>query len=372
MTVSLINVPDHVFKAPLVHGFSQEFRGLGPRQQAQYLLSDLGAGADLSETIVFSSARRILIHDVLITPDGSSVSVDANNDSVWTVKDNGGNTIVTQTYDESTTFPADGVQTSLGTIAFGSIAAGGHVTLTVTNDSAANLPPVVVTIVYTDLEALLEGWEIIATDEGTFGMSDGVDGGLSLRPSDGTAGDNDEIYLARQYERFKIAANKPILLRAMIDFDEANTDDANVLVGLMDAVAANALQDNGAGPPSSYSGAVFFKEDGQTKWSCESSDSTTQTTQRSTVTAGGNLQTLEIEIVPISSDECDVYFRIDSAGGNNLLDLRENGANPRTPDIKHTFDYSNATEMQVVFGAKNGDTNNENLKIIRVDAYQKR
>jgi hypothetical protein len=179
--------------------------------------------------------------------------------------------------------------------------------------------------------------------------------------------DNDEAYVESANEVFKFAADKPLLFESRVQFTEANTDDANVLVGLMDAVGANSLQDNGAGPPASYSGAVFFKVDGGTVWQTETSNSTTQTTNELTaanvnnlakraVTAGGAAyQTLRIECMPYSATNAYVSFFVDGV----LC-------------AQHDYIFTSATEMQIVFGVKNGGANNETLNVDYVSCTQSR
>jgi hypothetical protein len=70
--------------------------------------------------------------------------------------------------------------------------------------------------------------------------------------------DNDEFYLASIGESWLFASGKPLWFEAKVELTEANVDDANIIVGLLDANGANTLLDNGGGPPASYSGACFF------------------------------------------------------------------------------------------------------------------
>ncbi len=128
-------------------------------------------------------------------------------------------------------------------------------------------------------------------------------------------------------------------------------------LGLMDAVAANALQNDGAGPKASYSGAVFYKVDGETVWRCESSIGASQVTTQTSVTAGGSTaQRLTIEFQPITSSLGEVRFFIDDA----LV-------------AKHAITFSSATEMQVVLGVKDGDASDEEtLNVDYVACYQLR
>lgn len=206
-------------------------------------------------------------------------------------------------------------------------------------------------------------------DAGTHTLdADGVGGILQLI-NDAT--DNNEQY-RESPERWKIADDKPIVFECRAKFVEANTDDNNVIIGLMDAPGANTLLDNGAGPKASYSGAVFFKVDGGTKWQVESSEGSTQTTHTTEHTAGGGWQTVRIIIRPISSTEAEVEFWIDPNGGQDFQQVREDGVTPRVPNIKHTVDYSSTTELAIVMGQKNGDTNAETLEIDYVACFQKR
>lgn len=214
-------------------------------------------------------------------------------------------------------------------------------------------------------------WTVVATDSGGATGQDAANGVVLLDCSDGTVADNDEVYLKTKHEIFKFAADKPLILEARINFTEANTDDANMIFGVANAVAANHLQDDGAGPPASYSGAVFFKVDGETTWQVEFSDSTTQTTEQldgtqanqvgstfssEAQTAGGGWEVLRIEFRPLGNSKADIIFWKDGVPVAKFKDKT----------------YANASEMNVFIGAKNGDTNEETVQIDYVMAYQKR
>lgn len=191
---------------------------------------------------------------------------------------------------------------------------------------------------------------------------EGVGGQVTLTTG---ATDNNECYLHTTRELFLFAADKPIVFETRLKYTEANTDDANVCHGLMDAVGANSILDNGGGPKASYSGAVFFKSDGDTLWSVESSLAGVQTTTQLSATnsltktaqvpGGGTWQTFRIEVVTISSTEAEVSFYIDGV----LV-------------AKHSLTYTSATEMQAFVGAKAGDTNSEVVTVDYVSAYQLR
>ena len=190
----------------------------------------------------------------------------------------------------------------------------------------------------------------------------GVGGVLQLATG---ATNNNEAYVESTAELFKFAADKPLRLDARVQFAEAATDDANVIVGVMDAPGANTLIDDGGGPKASYSGAVFFKEDGQTVWSAESSLGATQTTTQLTAahsldgaahTAGGSsYQDLSIEFQPNTSTEGEVRFWI-----NDVL------------VAKHSISFGSATEMTVFAGVKAGGANSETLNIDYMSCMQLR
>ncbi len=196
-------------------------------------------------------------------------------------------------------------------------------------------------------------WTTVATDSGTATVGDEAGGVLTLAPSDGTVADNDEIYVKTTNEIFLFAADKPGRFECRVKWTDANTDDANVLVGVMSAVGANSLLDDGGGPAASYSGAVFFKTDGGTTWNFETSLAGTQTTTAlPAYTAGGaNWQTLRIEW----REQGGVIEIVPIIDGQQCLD-----ANGRP--VKHTIALGSPTEMNGVIGAKNGAANNEAIK----------
>lgn len=195
-------------------------------------------------------------------------------------------------------------------------------------------------------------WTTVATDSGTAAAVDTVGGALSITPSDGTVADNDEIYIKATNESFIFGVNYPFTVRAKCTFTEANTDDANVFVGVMNAIAANSLLDDGGGPPANSNHAVFFKVDGGTKWQFETSVGTTQTTTTisDVTTAGdGTYRVLGIDCFPISTTRVEVIPTIDG------VQCKDTNGNL----IKHTVDAtSGTTEMQLGWGMKNGAVTN--------------
>jgi hypothetical protein len=207
-------------------------------------------------------------------------------------------------------------------------------------------------------------WTTVASDSGTITVANGVNGIAPLVASDGTVADNDETYLRSTNAIFQIAADKPQMAEARVQFTEANTDDANVFFGFSSAIAANTLVDNGAGMVTSFSGACIYKVDGSTVWKCVSSIGTNQTISTSTKAAGGSAyQTLRVEIQPIDSTTAEVKFFVDE---QILIDATTN------KPIKHVITYTGAAAMYVGAGVKNGDTNLETLNIDYIAVEQLR
>lgn len=193
-----------------------------------------------------------------------------------------------------------------------------------------------------------ENFTSILTDSGTAAVSDGARGLLTITASDGTVADNDEAYVSSTAEAFLFADAKPLYFESRVALTEANTDDANVIVGLADAFAANTLLDDGAGPKASYSGAVFYKVDGGTAWLAECSIAGTQTAVTltgATFPGDGTYQVLGIEFIPTSATVASVNFFID-------------GVEVGSTDA---FTYTSATDMEIGAGVKNGGANNEAL-----------
>lgn len=198
-------------------------------------------------------------------------------------------------------------------------------------------------------------WTSLASDSGVTApaATDASCGILSMATG---ATDNNEVDIATTKAIFLMAANKPMLAEAYIQYSEANTSAANVAFGFADSFGANLLVDDGAGPKTSFSGALIYKVDGGTAWKCVSSKSTTQTISTSTITAGGSsYQKLRIEIRPSQSGSvAEVTFWV------NDQQLLDSAVSKPTP-IKHNVTYTSAAQMQLGLYIKAGSANSETL-----------
>ena len=215
-------------------------------------------------------------------------------------------------------------------------------------------------------------WVDTITDSGTVLIGDAASGVATLTPSDGTVTNNDETYFATANELFLVNTTRSLYFRTRIQFTEGNTDDVNIAVGFMNAVAANAIVDDGAGLKTTGNWFSIFKVDGETVWraNCRNSTDTGSGSAlgtKSSVTAGGAAyQDLEIFIdyddgvnVVVSYKVDGVYLR-DSASSTNQV-------------IRHRLPITSSTEMQAFLGIKNGaDTTAEALLCDYVFASQVR
>lgn len=114
-------------------------------------VENLGAGADIADRPIFVVPdAAVTIQSIGILTQGAPSGVDDSNTSVFTLKDDAGNTIVTKTYNTGTQPPTNDYE-SLGSISgtHGVLTAAEHVTLSITNGSTADLPALSVVVAYT-------------------------------------------------------------------------------------------------------------------------------------------------------------------------------------------------------------------------------
>ena len=191
------------------------------------------------------------------------------------------------------------------------------------------------------------------SDSGTIVTADGAGGVLNI-PTGET--DENESYVSSMRELFKFGTTKMLYFEARVKLAEANTDDANIIVGLSDTVAADSMQDAAAGPMASYDGALFFKVDGGTVWQFETSNAGTQKTLAS---AGA------------FTDETWTKLGF-------LYDYNDGVTANVTPYVDgvagttQTLTISGLEEMHILLGAKAGGANVETLAVDYVHVVTER
>lgn len=193
------------------------------------------------------------------------------------------------------------------------------------------------------------------TDSGSVAVGDAANGIALLTPSDGSVVDNDEVYLATPNELFQFADGRPIYGRFRFAVTEVASGIVNFCVGFQNAVGADSLVDDGAGPKVSGDTLAVGKVDGETVWRVwsASSGATTTTKTNLTVSTGATVfHVVEIHCGDWDGVSCQVSFMVN---GEYLRDTSNR-------IIYHTVAISGSELMQMFAGVKLGaNTNNDTM-----------
>ena len=188
---------------------------------------------------------------------------------------------------------------------------------------------------------------------GTNGIKAGLGGWFHLY-CDGD--DNDEAYAVTTGESWLFAEGKPLWFECSLLLTEASTSVANWIIGLMQEAGQNAILDNGAGPASTYDGAVFYKVDGTMNIYFESSNDTTQATATT------------MKTTCVSGTEYRLGFYYDGAATTGVITPYINGVAKTAQNITNT----GLLEMELFFGVKAGGDQEEHLEVNWIKCVQLR
>jgi hypothetical protein len=214
--------------------------------------------------------------------------------------------------------------------------------------------------------------------------SGSVAGGiLGLVPSGGTPAANDAAYINGTNGVFQLVADCPIFFEAMIQYSEANTNNANVCAGLFSGTVTSALQSSSGGPSSNFYGALIYKQghaSGSPVWSTVSSLGTTQTLNTSkNASSVSNFVKLGVLIEPVvgGTAQSTAQTLTVSYFLNDQPLLQNVSAGSGFYPIKDTVSFTSpvTTYLYPVVGVKNGATvtgGMENVYIDYVQVWQKR
>jgi hypothetical protein len=184
-------------------------------------------------------------------------------------------------------------------------------------------------------------WTGAETNSGTLGIYDAKGGVIQLL-CDGA--DNDSAYITTTSEMWAIDSTDKIYFEAKVKLTEANTDDANVFVGLTADTAATAVPMQAAGGgPTAVDHIGLWKVDGGTVWQYGTSDGSTQDTGSTGITRSSGTWTR----LGFIADVNRVDFYIDSVKVASVVDAAD------IPD----------QEMHIVIHLKNGGGNAESLLV---------
>lgn len=190
-----------------------------------------------------------------------------------------------------------------------------------------------------------------ATGTNTFNAASG--GTMSIVTA---AADNDYHWIITPTQ-YRFLAGKPLVAVARLQLTEAATNAANIVFGVSSVTGATATRDNGAGPPTSYSGALFTKVDGGTVWQFGVSVGSAQQNQTNVgaFTSGAWTElALSYEMLNATLGRVTPFL---------------NGVPVGSPV---TFAISGAALMSAIVGVKAGSTSAETLIVDYVGVRQTR
>jgi hypothetical protein len=198
------------------------------------------------------------------------------------------------------------------------------------------------------------------------GITAATAGGVLALVTGGTQ--NIQALVASTVACFKLVAGRPFYLESLINYVEASTNNAGIAFGLSSVVTSVMLQDTTGVPATSFSGALIYKQAGDTLWRCISSNAGVQTlntslsqSQPSTLT---DYQRLAIEGRDVDGSNFEVTF---FAGPGALLDSTSHRP------IKQTIAIAGSSAMKLVLFAKNpGGASAETLSVDYAYGVQRR
>jgi len=355
-----ISTPKAALDREYQYGQRWDFTKLPKRQSATAVVT---AGANANDDVTafpffLTGARPILVVDAFCVASANSTALAAGDLSTWTITTLGGTSVAALA--RASDFVAD-TDVNMGAITSGYVAASDGLKLGIVNGTNADLNSAVcaVTVGYYDALDIMDGLAVVATNGGGVTVSDGVQGGLAITASDASVADNDETYVFGAVELYKFAAGKTVEAECRLKWTEANTDDANVFVGFMNAWAADALVDNGAGPKATGDYIGVWKVDGGLQWYAGAQANGTAVPTVDAVISpnanggGGTFQTIRLKWVGLTSAIGQLTVQID---GVNVA------------DIQHA--YASATEMAFGIGLKLGGANAETVTVQKMWADQ--
>lgn len=185
-----------------------------------------------------------------------------------------------------------------------------------------------------------------------------------------TASDNDYHVMASMAKSFQFANGKPAWFEAEFSLTEANTDDANIVLGFCSTTSGGILVANGAGLPSTFDGALFYKVDGGTSWNFGVSAGSTQELVAGLAPfVSGTTYRLGFHFTPSGGATGRITpWAYSVAGGGTPTDVidRRNFLN----SLAGTYEIalSGLGAMYAVYGVKAGGANAETLKMNQLRA----
>jgi len=175
---------------------------------------------------------------------------------------------------------------------------------------------------------------------------------------------NNEAALGTTSAPFIPGARQPLLYEALLQYNEAATNKANLFAGFSDVInVTGQMQPANAGVKANFNGFGVCKIGNTNVWTCVTSKGTVQTITASQTIAGGPAQqSLRVEVNEIDSQNAEVTFFVNS---QQLLDVANR-------PIKHIVNYTAFANLQAGVYVAAGAAASEVVNVDYVAAYQQR
>ena len=197
-------------------------------------------------------------------------------------------------------------------------------------------------------------WQVVKGTGGSLALSTALQvGGAIDIPTAGSSA-NDYQTLASPVATYLLAANKHLIFEVSLLLTEANTNTASWFAGLTSTTTTGFISNAGA-PPSSYSGAMFWKATGGMSLKFQTSNSTTQNTVTIGTVVSGTNYVLGAYLDPNDGTTGKVtpYVSSVSTGVRSLVAI---GAT-------QNLALGSLAKMYLMFGVKTGSTSAETLTV---------
>lgn len=225
------------------------------------------------------------------------------------------------------------------------------------NPQLANQDPSNGTLITDDFFAL----DTAATN-GTWSNFKGTGGSVALANKSGgwvnlptAASSNDYIGLSTQQPIFALKKGVPLAFECALNVTEANTNTASWWCGFTSVLTTGFISNAGV-PPSSYSGAVFYKTEGALALNFQTSNSTTQVTSASAIATvvSGQTYLLSAFLDPNDGVTGVVTYFVSTVLSNVRIFVAKGTAN---------LTLASLANMYFACGIKTASTNAETLTV---------
>ncbi len=180
---------------------------------------------------------------------------------------------------------------------------------------------------------------------------------------------NDYHLMSSTKKNFQFLAGKPVLFEAEFSCTEAATNQANLCMGLTSVTTTGFMATANGGPPSSFSGAMFYKTGGGMSLGFITSNGSAQKNNTSLFTlVSGNTYRVGFRFQPLDTTQALITpYVYDVTNG-----VYVNTDGKSSTGLSHKILLSGLAAMNVAYGVVAGSSAAETLKMNRIDAVAAR